>query len=295
MADQNDRAGIVGNQFLQQIKRIEIQIIGRLVKHQQIGRLCQSAGKHRSGALAAGKLAHSSTCLLRREQEILHVTENMALLISDHQHVANTAGQHVFQALRVIKLLALLVERQHFQIGTQLDAAAVRLDLPGEEFYKGGFAGSVRPDNTNPVAAVDAHRKAGNDAASIIGFGNLRRLNDALAGAFRLCCLHVDRTGALAQIAACVAQRMKPVETPDIAFAPCGHAVAQPVFFANNLAVQLVALGFLFLQHLVAPALKSGKPFIDAPGHAAVNPDSRTCQTLQKGTVMADQHKGGPH
>ena len=43
MADQEDRAGVLLQQLLQQFQRIDIQIIGRLVQHQHIRRLGEQA------------------------------------------------------------------------------------------------------------------------------------------------------------------------------------------------------------------------------------------------------------
>ena len=53
VADQQDGAGIVVQQLLQQIQRFEVEIVGRLVEHQDVGWLGQHAGEQQSRTLAA--------------------------------------------------------------------------------------------------------------------------------------------------------------------------------------------------------------------------------------------------
>ena len=52
VADQQHRAGIVGQPLLQQVKGFQIQIVGWLVEHKQVGRPGKRAGQGQPGALA---------------------------------------------------------------------------------------------------------------------------------------------------------------------------------------------------------------------------------------------------
>ena len=83
MADDQDRAGIVGEQLLQQVERLDVEIVGRLVEHQQVGRQRQRARQHEPAALAARQLADRRAGLLGREQEVLHVADDVAALAVD--------------------------------------------------------------------------------------------------------------------------------------------------------------------------------------------------------------------
>ena len=60
-----------------------------------------------------------------------------------------------------------------------------------------------------------------------------------------------------------------------VALPPRGDAVAEPVLLVGDPAVELVAVAFLFLQHLVAPGLEIGEAAIEPPRHAAVEPHRR--------------------
>ena len=64
-------------------------------------------------------------------------------------------------------------------------------------------------------------------------------------------------------------QSLQIAETPHVALAPGGDAVAQPVFFALNLTAKLVLLDFFLFQNLVAPLLEMGKATGEAARQAA--------------------------
>ena len=65
MADDDQRAGIIGEHFLEQIERLEIEIVGRLVEHQKIRGLRQRAREQQPSALAAREPADRRARLFR--------------------------------------------------------------------------------------------------------------------------------------------------------------------------------------------------------------------------------------
>ena len=58
MADDEHGAGIVREHLLQQVQRLQVEIVGGLVQHQQVGGLRQRPGQRQPAALAAGEDAH---------------------------------------------------------------------------------------------------------------------------------------------------------------------------------------------------------------------------------------------
>ena len=52
MADHDDGAGIIGDHFLQQVERLEIEIIGGFVEHEEVRGQGQGARQHQASALA---------------------------------------------------------------------------------------------------------------------------------------------------------------------------------------------------------------------------------------------------
>src|SRR5690606_36319999 len=88
--------------------------------------------------------------------------------------------------------------------------------------------------------------------------------------------LHGDIAGDAALVAAVLAQIGEAFKAADIALAAGGDAVAQPMLFAHDLAVELMALLFFLLQHFVAPDFERPKALLDAAGNATVEPDRGT-------------------
>ena len=55
MADQQQRAGIIGQHLLEQVQCLDVEIVGRLVEDQQVAGLCQDLRQQQPVALAAGQ------------------------------------------------------------------------------------------------------------------------------------------------------------------------------------------------------------------------------------------------
>ena len=55
VADEEHGAGVVAQQFFQQFLRVDVQIIGRLVQHQNIGGAGEQFGQQEAVAFAAGE------------------------------------------------------------------------------------------------------------------------------------------------------------------------------------------------------------------------------------------------
>ena len=53
VADQEQRAVVAGEQFLEQVQRLDVQVVGRLVQHHHVGRSREQAGEQQAVALAA--------------------------------------------------------------------------------------------------------------------------------------------------------------------------------------------------------------------------------------------------
>ena len=125
----------------------------------------------------------------------------------------------------------------------------------------------------------------------------------ALADAFRLDHQRAGRrrrtggdggvAGAGAIGAALFAQRLQLADPAHVALAPAGDAVAHPMLFGDDLAVELVLLALLLRQQHVAPFLEMGKAALDAARAAAVEPDRRARQRREEAPVVADDHQRG--
>src|SRR5204863_2868388 len=103
-----------------------------------------------------------------------------------------------------------------------------------------------------------------------------------------LCRSEAGIPGRATVIAPLVTQRVQIAEPLDVALAAAGDAVAQPVLFVDDLAVELVLVTFFLRQHLVAPGLERGKTAVDLPDLAAIEPSGRARQVREEAAIMAD-------
>src|SRR2546426_7863377 len=81
---------------------------------------------------------------------------------------------------------------------------------------------------------------------------------------------------------------MQIAEPLDVALAPAGDAVAQPMFFVDDLAVELVLVALFFRQHLIAPGFECREAAVDLPDLAAIEPGGRAREVGEKAAVIAD-------
>src|SRR4051794_41780429 len=86
---------------------------------------------------------------------------------------------------------------------------------------------------------------------------------------------------------------MQVTESLDVALAAAGDTIAQPMFFVDDLAVQLVLLALFFGQHVVAPGLEGGKAAVDLPDLAAIEPGGRARQIGEEAAVVGGGDKRG--
>ena len=91
MADQDDRAVIFAEHFLQQVEGFDIEIVGRLVEHQQIVRPGEQLCQQQPVALPAGEVLHLRACLTLLEQEVTEVGDDM-LRLAVHEHGIAATG-----------------------------------------------------------------------------------------------------------------------------------------------------------------------------------------------------------
>ena len=158
----------------------------------------------------------------------------------------------------------------------------------GQHLDQRGLAGAVRPDDADAVAALHPDREVVDDLALAIGPADALGLDDQLAGLVGFGSREVGIAGGAAIVAALLAQREQIAEPLDVALAAAGDAVAQPVFFHDDLAVELVLVALFLGQHLVAPGLERAETLVDLLDLAAIEPGGGARQIGHEAAVMAD-------
>jgi hypothetical protein len=119
VADQQHRARKSGDQFLQQVERFHVEIVGRFVEDQQVGGPRKRAGEDQPRFLAAGQFAHRRARLFRTEQEVLHVGDDVLLLAIDDRATGRARRSGNVPAFVGIERVAALVDHCHVEIGAE--------------------------------------------------------------------------------------------------------------------------------------------------------------------------------
>ena len=120
MAHHQQRAGELQQQLLEQIERLDVKIVGRLVENEQIERPGEEPGQQQPVPLAAGEGPHRRPGAIGREEEILEVAEDVAAIRSDVDVVGST-GDAVEYGSIGIELFPELIEVGDLEVGAVAD------------------------------------------------------------------------------------------------------------------------------------------------------------------------------
>ena len=77
MADEQQRARPLGQLRFEQLERLDVEVVGRLVEHQHVGRPREQPRQQQAVALAAGQRLHRRARALGREEEVLQVADDV--------------------------------------------------------------------------------------------------------------------------------------------------------------------------------------------------------------------------
>ena len=155
VADQDDAGAHPGQLALQPLDAGQIEMIGRLVEQQDVGRGSQRAGQRGAARLAAGKRAGSSSperpsSLSRYSARWRPSAVRGAKTRLDIGQRGGEPGQ--------IGFLRQIVDRR---AGLGEALSGIGLDEPGGDAQQGRFARAVAPDEADPVAGRDGQPRAG--------------------------------------------------------------------------------------------------------------------------------------
>ena len=150
----NEEQGLIpaDQQFLEQLERFGIQIIGRLVEHQHIGRLQKQTGEQQAVAFASGEQPRRHAHAVGAEEEITQVAVDVAVAPLE-MHRLRDAGHVLRHRLVQIDLIPQLIQIHDLQIGPRGHLPGLRGELPQQQFEQGGLAAPVRTQNPDLVPA----------------------------------------------------------------------------------------------------------------------------------------------
>ena len=122
MAHEQQRAAEFHEQILQQLQRLRIEIVRRLVEHEHVARFREESRKQQAVPLAARQRLDRGARPRRIEEKIFEVGNHVPRLAIDrHRRIA--VRHRILHAQRLVELCAQLVEIDHLQPRALLDRA----------------------------------------------------------------------------------------------------------------------------------------------------------------------------
>ena len=288
MAHEEERAVVLHQQFFQQLQRLDVEVVGRLVQHQHVGRPREQARQQQTVALAAGERFDRRTRAFRREQEIAEIADDVFLRAADLDEVRALADG-VGQRGVVVELRAQLVEIGHAQLGAQLHGAGVRLLLAQNDLEQCALARAVGAEQTDLVTALDAAGEIIDDLARAERLADMLQFRHQLAGAVARIQTHLHLTLLLAAGSAFAPQLLQAQHAAFVARAPRLYALAYPHFFLRQHLVELGIDHRLVRQHAFLDLLVCREVAGEARQLAAVQFDDARGDVIQETPVVGDQ------
>ena len=187
MADHDDGAGEIQQEVLQPVHRVDVQVVGGLVHHQKVGAAEQRLGQQHLHLQAGVQGRHIVVVQVGADAQTLEDPAGVGLRLPAAQlgvFLLQLAGPHpvlvghlllgvqglllladVIQALvahddgihHIVGVIGVLVLLQHRHPGVGQDGhlAGGGLQIPGEDFQKGGLSGAVGADDAIAVATQE--------------------------------------------------------------------------------------------------------------------------------------------
>ena len=152
VGDEDEAAGEGGEPLLQPRDRVEVEVVGRLVEHEQVALGAVTERHQRPGEghplrLPAREAAHVGIDQVGDPEAVEH---RLGLPPAADRGADGAVGQHRH-----------LVERDHAGAPTPAHDARLGLDRPGQDPEQRRLARAVDADDRQPVAARHGHRQVG--------------------------------------------------------------------------------------------------------------------------------------
>ena len=177
VGDEDERAAVIGEGVEQDVLRVEIQVIGRLVEQQRVRRAEQHARDGQPRSLAARQHAGPFVHIVAGEQE---AAEDVA----DHRHHVHRRAvlQRVVHRQRRVEARGLVLRKVlHHHLVAFLPGAAVGRFRSGQHPHQRRLAGAVRADERDAVAPLDVQVQVLKDDEIAVRLADVLQLQDRTA------------------------------------------------------------------------------------------------------------------
>ena len=170
----------------------EVEVVGRLVEHQEVRRVVEHARQHEARLLAAREQAAALLDLVAREAEAAGERAQRA-----DRRVRERALERLPDAVVAVEQLhRVLREVAELHRRAERDAAGVGRGVAGDELEQRRLAGAVHAHHAPALAAADPEVEAVEDDALAVGLVHAGELHDVVARARRRPELELDASGA---------------------------------------------------------------------------------------------------
>ena len=295
MAHEQDRPRVGEQLLLQQLQRLDVEVVRRLVEDEQVPRPQEELREQESRLLAAGERLHGRPRAVGGEEEVLEVAEDVARGPVHHDLVV-ALGDVLRDALLRVERSAELVEEDGLHARAERDAAGLRREPAEEEAQERRLARAVRAEHADALAAQDERVEVLDDRRGGAGpreRGALR-LDDDLprerAGADR----ELRRAGAGAALGDLRAELQERLHAAHVARAAGGDAVDDPVLLLPELHGLLLPGALLLREELVLAAQERRPVAVPAGEPAAVEVEDAPRDAAQERAVVRDEDAREP-
>ena len=295
MADQKHGAVELGQELFEQLQGFDVEVVGRFIEHQHVGRARKQPRQQQPVALATRQGADGRTGARRGKQKIAQVAAHVDAARADLDPLAARADE-VFERGVEVERVAHLVEVGHLDPAAAAHLAAVGGELAQNQLEQGGFAGAVGADQPHFVAAQHGGGKVVDDAAALGAiakvFAHALELGHQAATARPAVHIQPHLPDGGAALGVLGAQHLQAFDARLGAGAPRLDAFADPLLLLRQ---QLVGAGVeqrLLCQALRFEALKGAVGAVVAVQQAAVELHRARADAVQKVAVVADEQQG---
>src|SRR5215469_2861956 len=177
VASDHGAAGELKQRVLQRRQRLHIKVVGWLVKKQQVSAELERQGEIDPVPLAARQDASRLLLVTALEAERCHIGTARDLRLS-RCDVALAVGNHFPDVLVRVDPAARLIHVSDLNGVADLDLAGVRLLLAHDHLEEGGFADTVRADDSDDAALRQAEAEVLDQLAVPEPFGESGDLDD---------------------------------------------------------------------------------------------------------------------
>ena len=196
--------------------------------------------------------------------------------------------QHILHPLVGLHQLALLVDDDSGERFRLRHLAAIGLDFARQQLEQRRLPRAVRPDDSDPVTALDAQGEIANDLPLAIGLGHVLGFDHGFRSYIVLGQRELRSAGGAEHRGALRPHLVQLGKAPLIAAAPSRDTALQPMRLDLELGVELLGSARFLIIDALRPGLETAETDLGPAQLATVEPNAAASQSSEEGPVVAD-------